>query len=106
MKRNNFSTSLLLLENGADPDFKNQMGLTAFDYSVLFCNYEISLYLKQKYYSRLKDINYYLEKSSEIDAPLFDINLYIETLKADTPVDRIPLFKLTNKQLKGNYEIV
>ena len=102
VKRNNFSTCLLLLENGADPEFRNEMGLTAFDFSVLFCNYEISLYFKQKFNSRLKDINYYLQMSSEIYAPLFNINLYIETLNENVPVDKIPKFKLTNQQLKGN----
>ena len=101
VKRNNFSSCILLLEKGADPEFKNEMGLTAFDCSVLYCNYEISLYLKQKYYSKLKDINHYLEISSELGSPLFNINLYIETLNANVPVDKIPQFKLTNQQLKG-----
>lgn len=101
VKRNNFSTCILLLEKGADPEFKNEMGLTAFDYSVLFCNYEISFYFKQKYCSKLKDINHYLEIGTELGAPLFNISLYLDTLNANVPVDHIPQFKLTNQQLKG-----
>ncbi len=103
VKRNNFSTCLLLLERGADPEFKNEIGITAFDYSVLFCNYKISLYFKEKYFSKLKDVNHYYEISSELGAPLFNIDMYINSLNSDVPVDKIPQFKLTNLQLKGNF---
>ncbi len=101
VKQNNFSTCLLLLENRADPNYKNDIGLTAFDYSVLYCNYGISIYLKEKYESKLKEIDYYLEQANKLGAPLFNINLFIESLNANVPVDKIPQFKLTKKQNLG-----
>lgn len=101
VKRNNFSTCLILLENGADPNIKNDMGLTAFDFSVLFCNYEISFYFKEKFGSQVKEIDYYLEQGNKIGAPLFNINLYIESLKNNVPIDKISQFKLTKQQNLG-----
>jgi len=101
VKRNNFSSCKILIERGADINLKNDIGLTAFDYSILFCNYEISLYLKQKYECKPKEIDYYLEQGNKIGAPLFNINLYLDTLNQNIPFEEIPQFKLTNQQNKG-----
>jgi hypothetical protein len=101
VKRNNFSSCLILLDKGANPNIKNDMGLTAFDYSVLYCNYEISLYFKEKFDSKLNEIDYYLEQGSKIASPFFNIVSYIECLKEKVPLNKIPQFKLTKQQNLG-----
>ncbi len=101
VKRNNFSTCKILLERGANANFKNDIGLTAFDYSILFCNYEISLYFKENYDCNIREIDYYLEQGNKIEAPLFNIKLYLDTLDKNTVLEEIPQFKLTKQQNKG-----
>ena len=100
-KRNYFETCMLLLENGADPDIKNDIGLTAFDYSVLYCNYKICLFFKEKYNAKLKEIDYYLEQGNKLNAPLFNIILFFECLNKNLPVDDIPTFNLSSQQKIG-----
>jgi len=101
VKRNNITSCKLLLEKGAEVYLKNDYGLNAFDYSVLYCNYEISLYFKEKYKSIVKEIDYYLEQGNLIGAPLFNIKLYLDCLNQNIPLDKIPQFKLTREQNKG-----
>lgn len=101
VKRNNYSTCLMLLDKGADPNFKNDIGLTAFDYSILYCNYEISLYFKNKFNCLAKEIDYYLEQGNKIKAPLFNVKSFLDCLNSNTPIEQVPQFRLTSQQNKG-----
>ena len=101
VKRNNFESALILLEKGADINMRNQFGLTAFDYSIMYSNYEISLYFKQKFNPEIRDMEFYLEHRTVINSPLFNIKLYLDNLNEDVPFDDTPSFKLTVDQYKG-----
>ena len=100
-KRNNYETFLLLLENGANHELKNDINLTAFDYSVLYCNYKISFYFKEKLNCIPKEIDFYLEQANKIHTPLFNIQLYLESLNNNLPMDTAPVFKLSPQQNRG-----
>jgi ankyrin repeat protein len=101
VKRNNFDSALILLERGADINLKNQFGLNAFDYSILYCNYEISYHIKQKFNPEIRDLEFYLQHRTIIKAPLFNMKLYLENLNQNIPFDKSISFKLTVDQYKG-----
>ena len=101
VKRNNFESALILIEKGADINMRNQFGLTAFDYSIMYSNYEISLYFKQKFNPEIRDMEFYLEHRTVINSPLFNIKLYLDNLNQNVPFDDTPSFKLTVDQYKG-----
>lgn len=101
VKRNNFDSVLILLEKGGDITLKNQYGLNAFDYSILYSNYEISLYLKQKYNPEIFDMEFYLEHRKVINSPLFNIKLFLENLNENVPFNQTPSFKLSVEQYKS-----
>jgi ankyrin repeat protein len=101
VKRNNFTSALILLEKGANINLRNEYGLTAFDYSILYSNYEISLHLKQKYNPEIKDIQFYLEHRVVINSPLFNIKLYLDNLNENVAFEDTKSFKLTVEQYKG-----
>jgi len=105
VKRNNFDSALILLEKGADINMRNQFGLTAFDYSILYSNYEISLHFKQKFNPEVRDMEFYLEHRAVIKAPLFNIKLFLENLNENVPFNETPSFKLTVEQYKGKLVI-
>ena len=101
VKRNNFDSVLILLEKGAEINQRNANGLSAFDFSVLYSNYEISLYLKQKYNLEVRDLDFYLEQRNTINAPLFNMKLFLENLNNNVPAGDVPSFKLTVDQYKS-----
>jgi ankyrin repeat protein len=103
VKRNNFDSVLILLERGADVNIRNENGLTAFDYSILYSNYEICLYLNKKYNLEVRDMEFYLEHRSVIKAPLFNVKLFLENLNQNVPFNETPSFKLSVEQYKGRY---
>ena len=106
VKRNNFDSALILMEKGADINLRNQFGLTAFDYGILYSNYEISLHLKQKSDPEIRDAEFYLEHRTVINSPLFNIKLFLETLSKDVAPNDAPSFKLTVDQYKSKYNYI
>ena len=49
IRRNHFGVASVLLARKADPHLKCKKGLTAMDYAVLYSNYDIAFYLREKY---------------------------------------------------------
>jgi len=49
VRRNHFGVASVLLARKANPNLTCKKGLTAMDYAVMYGNYEIAFYLREKF---------------------------------------------------------
>ena len=78
----------------------NNIGLNALDVSIIRGNYESSLYLINNTILKLeKSLESYKILNKQLEYPLFNIDLFYETLMKKIDLDKIPNFSLPKKRL-------
>ena len=98
-KYNNIKTAEILIENKCNLLIENSYGMTAFDYSIVMGNYNISLMFMEKHNFKLeKSVDDYIRLNNLVDGPRFKMELFIDNLKNQVPVGKTPSFENDRKK--------
>lgn len=103
-KHNKKALVMFLIENGADLEYRNKLGLNALDYSIIHGNYDIAYETMNKMGKKdLKPLDDYIRLNFEMKVPRFNIPLFYQCLVDSIEPTKTPPLNLTYQSSK-NFE--